>query len=184
MRSVRRLANGRRLGGCLALGLALLGVPSAAGAAAQQAVTPAWVTTSGTVVHLNIIAGWNNANAGFNFNGGAHGQLVVTVPLGDKVMATYQNKQGFHDVVIIPYQATVPGESLPPAFAGAASPRPQFGPGGPPATGKPQTFSFVASKAGKYMMICGVPGHALAGMWDTFVVSSTAKVASVTMSTM
>jgi hypothetical protein len=30
------------------------------------------------------------------------------------------------------------------------------------------------------MIICGYPGHAIAGMWDTFVVSSTAKAASVT----
>jgi sulfocyanin len=178
-------------------------VTSVAPPSAPPATMPNWVTTAGNVVHLTIIAGWNNNNAGFNFNGGAHGQMVVTVPLGAKVMATYQNKSGFHDVVIVPYQTSIPTASQAPAFPGAASPRPQFrpggrrgsapggasggrrggAPGGPAGAGKPQTFSFVASKAGTYRMICGVPGHALAGMWDTFVVSPTAKVASITFKT-
>jgi sulfocyanin len=141
------------------------------------------VTTQGKVVHLAVIAGWNNVNAGFNFNGAAHGQMVVTVPLGDKVIGTFKdNVTTPHNVVIIPYTTLLPGSSLPPAFRGAASPTPQFRPGAgaPSRSNKPQTFTFVANKAGTYMIICGVPGHALAGMWDTFVVSRTARVASVT----
>jgi sulfocyanin len=152
---------------------------------AAAASTPTWVTTSGATVHLTVIAGYNNTNAGFNFNGAAHGQMVVTVPLGDTVDATFRNaaKGGFHDVVIIPYTMPLPGAGIKPAFAGAASPLPQFRPGAggaPPNLSAPQSFSFTASKAGTYMMICGIAGHALAGMWDTFIVSSTAKTASVT----
>jgi sulfocyanin len=164
-----------------------------AGTTAAPANPSQWVSTSGKVVHLTLIAGYNNANAGFNFDGGAKGQMVVTVPLGAKVVATYKNNATTpHDVLVVPYQKSLPTHSVPTAFAGASAGRPNFGSGrpgagGPPSGGgslqtsnKPQTFTFVANKAGTYMIICGFPGHAIAGMWDTFVVSSTAKTASIT----
>jgi sulfocyanin len=168
----------------LALSVLLAGSLGIAHSPVSAASTPTWVTTSGASVHLTIIAGYNSTNAGFNFNGAAHGQMVVTVPLGDTIDATFRNaaQGGFHDVVIIPYSMPLPGAALKPAFTGAASPLPQFRPGagGRPNLSAPESFSFTASKAGTYMMICGISGHALAGMWDTFVVSSTAKTASVT----
>ncbi len=167
------------------------GTTTATSPEAPPANAPTWVTTKGKVVDLTLVAAWNNANAGFNFNGGAHGQMTVTVPLGSTVMATFKNNSRTpHDVVVIPYMSTPPGRSVNPAFSGARSSFPRFRPGaaggtpagGPPRTNAPITFSFVANKAGTYMLICGVPGHALAGMWDKFVVSPTAKVASVTYS--
>ncbi len=183
-----RLTNGGRLAGGLALCAALLGSAGAAGAtgaggaASRPAAAPTWVTTTGKVVRLSVISGWNNVNAGFNFNGAAHGQMVVTVPLGDKVIVTYKNDVTTpHNVDIIPYTQPLPGHGVAPAFPGASSPLPEFKPGAPlPSSGKPVMFSFVADKAGTYMIICGVPGHALAGMWDTLVVSPTAKTASIT----
>jgi len=182
MRMTTRVITAGCVAGGLALGVALLNSTSMAGAVARPAAPPTWVTTTGTTVHLTLISGWNNANAGFNYNGAAHGQMVVTVPLGDKVTVTFKNNVGTpHNVDIIPYTQPLPGNGLAPAFAGASSPLPQFKPGAPPAG--PQTFSFDATKAGRYMMICGVPGHALAGMWDTFVVSSSAKTASVAFTT-
>jgi uncharacterized cupredoxin-like copper-binding protein len=183
-----RMNGRRRLVGSVALSAAVLGSAGVAATAAESggahaASTPAWVTTQGKVVHLTLIAGYNNANSGFNFDGAAHGQMTITVPLGDKVVATFKNNaQGAqHDAVIIPYTKSLPAISASPAFPGAASPTPKFTPGGPPsASGQAQTFSFVANKAGTYMIICGFPGHAIAGMWDTFVEPPTAKVASIT----
>ena len=151
-------------------------------------------------MHLSLIAGWNDDNAGFNFDGAANGQMVVTVPLGDKIVATYKNAATTpHDVRIINYQKPLPSHTVALAFAGASEggggfgrpgkpgaggpPKGAPGPGAggpPPSSNKPQTFTFVANKAGTYMIMCGFHGHALAGMWDTFVVSKTAKVASVT----
>jgi sulfocyanin len=159
--------------------LAGLAGPAGTRAAVQ---TPTWVTTSGKVVHLTLIAGWNNVNDGFNFDGAAHGQMVVTIPLGDTVDATFKNNASgaMHDAVIVPYQKTLPGTGSKPAFAGASSPVPQFRPGATrPVAGVAEPFSFVASKAGTYMIICGISGHALAGMWDTLVVSASATSASV-----
>jgi uncharacterized cupredoxin-like copper-binding protein len=39
-------------------------------------------------------------------------------------------------------------------------------------------FSFVANKAGTYAIVCAVPGHAVAGMWDVLKVTrgGTAKI--------
>jgi sulfocyanin len=188
MRFSMRIAGSRALWGGLALALVVLGslgfwavqAHTPAGAAA----TPTWVTTQGKVVHLTLIAGYNNTNSGFNFDGAAHGQMTVTVPLGDRVVATFKNNaQGVqHNVVVIAYTRSLPASGSSPAFQGAASPTPQFGQGSPQ-QGAPQTFSFVANKAGRYMLICGIAGHAIAGMWDNLVVSPTAKAASATFGT-
>lgn len=83
MRCTMRMTGGRHLVGGLALGAAVLGsagVAVGAARAATPAATPTWVTTQGKVVHLTLIAGWNDGNAGFNFDGAANGQMTVTVP--------------------------------------------------------------------------------------------------------
>jgi sulfocyanin len=165
----------------LALSNAGLGATLARTGTAQAAATPTWVTTTGKTVHLTLIAAWNNTNAGFNFNGAAHGQMTVTVPLGDTVDASFKNEaQGaMHDVVVIPYTQTLPASAATPAFSGAASPAASFAAGGSASGSASQSFSFVAGKAGRYLLVCGVAGHAIAGMWDNLVVSPAAKTASV-----
>ncbi len=154
------------------------GASGGTGAAAGPAKAPTWVTTTGKVAHLTLISGWNNVNAGFNFNGAAKGRMVVTVPLGEKVVVAYTNAVSMpHNVDIVRYQSPPPSEGAAPAFPGATT----FKQGASaPGKGVRQTATFVADKAGIYMIICGVPGHAAGGMWDTFVVSKSAKVASVT----
>ena len=79
-----------------------------------------------------------------------------------------------HSVQFTTYTKTLPTGGVTDAFKGSHSPNPANG----VTKGVTQKFSFLASKTGKYMMICAVPGHAPAGMWDTFVVSATAKTAS------
>ena len=37
----------------------------------------------------------------------------------------------------------------------------------------------AANKPGKYFLVCGVPGHLQAGMWDRFTVSASAKTPSI-----
>jgi uncharacterized cupredoxin-like copper-binding protein len=36
-------------------------------------------------------------------------------------------------------------------------------------------MKFVADKAGAFLIICGVPGHAAAGMWIRFTVEAGAE---------
>ena len=62
-----------------------------------------------------------------------------------------------------------------PAFPGAATPNVQ---GGLPVK-TTATVTFTASKPGTYEFVCGVPAHAVLGMWDKLVVSASATQPSV-----
>ncbi len=122
-----------------------------------------------------LVAGQGGANAGLNFNGTAKGKLVLTVPLGAEVQITLTNKGDLpHSLQIIPNTTTLPATAAAkPVFAGAETPDPQTG----VVKGKSATARFTASQPGKYLLICGFPGHALLGMYATFVVSASPAAA-------
>jgi sulfocyanin len=170
-----RIRFSRHLAGAGALGLSLVGGASVA--SARQAHAPTWITTKGKTVSLTLIAAYNNTQGGFNFNGGAHGKLTITVPQGDKVNVTFTNKASLPHSAEIVASAKAPATltSFSPAFTGASSPNPTAG----SPSGATSTFSFIAAKAGKYLLVCAVPGHVAAGMWDNVVVSKAAKVGSI-----
>jgi len=84
-----------------------------------------------------------------------------------------------HSVEFVPFSKSAPVTAPSPAFKGAASASYMAG---VTSSAKPQTFTFIANKAGKFLMICAVPGHAVAGMWDNFVVDAKAKAASLAVS--
>jgi sulfocyanin len=162
MRAMRRALLAAVLGG-----ISLLG---ARGHVAQAGAAPAWLTYSAKAhtASLTIIAGYNNALGGFNFDGYGQGKLVVTIPVGYKVTVAFSNKGALpHSVVIVQYAQRNAG-SYKPTFPGAASPNSTAGIGQGPA----QKFSFLAKPAGTYAIVCAVPGHEPAGMWDTLKVVS------------
>lgn len=151
--------------------------------ASSAAKDPTWITTKGKVVTLTVIAAYKNVAAGFNFNGYAKGKMTITVPTGDTVNVVFSNATSItHSAQIIaaPKKGTPvqgPG-SVADAFKGASSPDPKDG----VTKGVTQKFSFLATKAGNYQLICAVPGHLVAGMWDNFVVSSKVKTGTITIS--
>jgi sulfocyanin len=176
------IRSSRHLAGALALGLSLLVLSLLVGAnavSARQASAPTWVITKGKTVTLTLIAAYNNTQGGFNFNGGANGKLTITVPQGDTVNVNFTNKASLPHSAVIVASAQTPASltSYSPAFQGASSPNPTAG----SPSGKIFKFSFTATKAGNYLLVCAVPGHVAAGMWDTFVVSKTAKVGRIVM---
>ena len=128
-------------------------------------------------VELTLIAGKTNDNSSFNFNGFSKGKMTLTVPVGWTVVVRYQNFSPLrHSFDVIPYSGKQPdAPPPPPVFKGATTRDPVSGIG----VGKNETITFVAGTAGKYEYLCGVAGHAPAGMWNYLVVSSTAKVPSV-----
>lgn len=139
---------------------ALLAGGHGAGAAPPRTVT------------VTLVAGLGPANGTLNFNGYARGELTLTVPRGWRVTLHYRNRSALrHSLVVIPATAAQP-EAAPatPAFPGAATTDPLGGIG----PGREETVSFVAERAGRYEFLCGVLGHAQAGMWDTLVVSPSA----------
>jgi sulfocyanin len=157
----------------MVLALALVAGACAGTGGSGHAGTPKAAHT----VELTLIAGKTSSNGSFNFNGFSKGQMTLTVPTGWTVAVHYQNFSPLrHSFDVIPYTGKQPdAPPPPPVFKGATTQDPVSGIG----VGKEETISFVADKAGKYEYLCGVAGHAPAGMWNYLVVSSTAKAPSV-----
>lgn len=117
------------------------------------------------------------ANGGYNYDGYAKGALTVTVPVGWQVIVQFANMADLaHSLIVLPFAATPPSvPATTPAFPGAATPNVQRGL--PVKT--TATVTFTASKPGTYEFVCGVPAHAVLGMWDKLVVSASATQPSV-----
>jgi uncharacterized cupredoxin-like copper-binding protein len=147
---------------------------------ATHANEPVWVRwdPASKTASVTIIAAYNEVGAGFNFDGYRVGQMTITVPLGAKVVVSYTNPSDVaHSVVITSYALRNQVGPFPPAFPGSSSPNPTSG------VAKlkvPQVFSFTASKVGTYAILCGVPGHAIGGMWDVFKVDNVATATQQT----
>ncbi len=152
-------------------------------AAASAAAVPKWmhVDAARKQVSMTISMASDESNGTLNFNGYAHGDLTITVPLGWQVdMNVINAGDGAipHSLEVIPVGRTMPSVGVdPPAFAGAETT--DLVPG--MALGASDHATFVADKAGRYWLFCGVAGHGTGGMWDYFVVSSSAKRPSVTI---
>jgi len=151
----------RSIGSAAAIAVlsAILGSAQSGGAAATAA--------------FSLVAGQGSANGGINFNGTVKGVLVITVPVGAQVKLTLVNKGDLpHSMQIIPFTTTLPATAVKqPAFPGAQTPNPEVG----IMKGQTAAAQFTAAKPGKYLLICGFPGHALLGMYATFEVSPQAS---------
>jgi sulfocyanin len=157
----------------LAAGAALMAAtfgPVAAMAATHP--SPPFVKTQNVAkktVTLFVEAQSDGANSGFNFNGIAKGDGGVTIPVGWQVTVLFLNKGPMpHSAVVTKSPASVA-----PAFPGAGMKNAKAGVN----AGKRAEFTFRAAHAGKYYIICAVPGHEPAGMWARLTVSASAKKA-------
>lgn len=141
--------------------------PARAGSANADPVWARWDPSTKTA-SLTITAAYNQVGSGFNFDGYNNGGLTITVPTGAKVVVSYTNRAAVsHSVVITPFAKHSLVGNFPLAFPGSASPNAGVG---VTKLKVPQVFSFTAGKAGTYAIVCGVPGHAVGGMWDTLKV--------------
>lgn len=149
-----------------------------------QATSTPWyaLDKAAKTVDFTLTAGSPvSGDQGFNFNGFSKGALKIVVPQGWKVNVTFKNADANipHSLGMVPY-AQRNASAFTPAFAGSVSPNFQSG---ITASGGDLKFSFTAQKVGQYVMVCGVPGHDVAGMWDEFDISSSAKSPTVTTPT-
>lgn len=157
----------------LAAGAVLLAAavgPSAAMAATRP--SPPFVKTQNVAkktVTLFVEAQSNGANSGFNFNGIAKGDGGVTIPVGWQVTVLFLNRGPMPHSAVVTKSPT----SVTPVFPGAGMKNATAGVN----AGQRATFTFRASRAGKYYIICAVPGHEPAGMWARLTVSASAKKA-------
>lgn len=154
---------------------------SISGNNANEKSATQWISAnpSGKTANLRLEAAYKNINGGFNFNGFSSGNMTVTIPKGWDVQVSFTNDSSddAHSAMIVPYndrQATNLSASSE-AFKNSSTPNSFIG----VMKGTKQKFNFIASKAGKYAIVCGVPGHDAAGMWDTLIVSDSASTATI-----
>ncbi|RIV22032.1 hypothetical protein D2Q93_09640 [Alicyclobacillaceae bacterium I2511] len=168
-------ANGGTSTGTATTGSATTGSTTAATTPSATA-TPAFYALGAQpkTLNLNMQAGGSQANQGMNFNGFSSGQLVVTVPVGWTLNFNFVNLDPSlpHSLGVTTWADRMSTGTFAPAFTGSIPAA--FG-GGIVKGQAPIKFSVVANKAGKYALVCGLPGHAVGGMWDELDVSATAK---------
>lgn len=153
------------------------GAGAAASAMAASGM-PDWMTvdSAAKTVHLAIEAGKTPDNNHWNYNGHTNGDITITVPQGYAVTIAFKNDDPAmaHSLAIVPHE----GPMLPatfanvePVFAGARTSN-SMDPAQATQPGRSETITFTADQAGSYAMACEIPGHAVAGMWVGFTVSS------------
>jgi hypothetical protein len=108
-------------------------------------------------VTITLIASYDGANGGFNFDGYSR-ELMWTVPRGWTVRVVCTNRGPLrHSCAVVRGSA-----SAQPAFRGATTPQPQIG----IEAGHTASFTFRASRKGVYRFASLVPGQEAARMWD------------------
>ncbi|MGE5274689.1 MAG: sulfocyanin-like copper-binding protein [Verrucomicrobiota bacterium] len=156
-----------------------LALPAVRPAAAAMPPPSHWVK-SGPRAHradVLVIASFTKAAGGFNFDGFAKGRLRITVPAGWAVHVDFRNAGPLpHSLMVVPWSTKATATRPKPAFGGAETPLPYRG----TLRGGRARFAFTARKPGQYRLICAVPGHDAAGMWDTLIVSRSATRATAT----
>lgn len=151
-----------------------------AGTFTTPAGAPKWmqVDADKKIVRLTISAAEEAKSSPFNFNGFSNGQLKVTVPKGWLVQIVFANDGDIpHSLEVTRAAVKVPIQGEPPAFPGATTPKLDEG----LPRHQSSAFQFQASTPGRFRILCGVPGHAISGMWDYFVVSAAATHPSVSV---
>jgi hypothetical protein len=114
-------------------------------------------------------------------NGQRAGRAQVVVPLNWTVRWEWLSADSTapHSLVVMTEREKLPTEGGRPAFDNAMSRSVAAG----LAVGQKDQTTFTADQAGWYWMLCGVPGHALAGEYIGLRVDPDAKSATVKLKT-
>lgn len=125
-------------------------------------------------VSLQLIAGYNGLNGSLNYNGSTNGNHGITVPMGWRIHVSVANRDSDlqHSAIVVREVLPPAIEPVNPAFGGAALPQLAEG----LHEDETGTLDFVADQAGRFMIACGVAGHAQAGMWLQLAVVKDASV--------
>lgn len=148
--------------------------PAAEEMASGEMTMPDWFRMDGTDVEVDIVAGQTNLGNYWNFNGAQNGTMTITVPVGSSVTVNFSNNDPAmpHSIGVHPGFDSAPAQvNMTPVFDGAISESPA---NMAEATlpGESESFTFTATEAGEYTLVCYIPGHTIAGMWIRFNVSA------------
>jgi sulfocyanin SoxE-like protein len=110
-------------------------------------------------------------------NGYREGGVQIVVPLRWTVTWDWRSADsaGKHSLVVMAEREKLPTEGGRPAFTNAMSRNVTTG----LAAGQSDRTTFEAEEAGWYWLLCGVPGHAIAGEWIGLRVDAEATTAMV-----
>jgi hypothetical protein len=123
-------------------------------------------------VKVVLVATFNAANYGMNFNGYSHGNAVLTVPKDWTIEVTFINPSPIpHSAIVIDKAETKKLQVPEPYFEGGASPKHIQG----MSSGKAE-FSFLADEAGEFALACGFPAHSATGHWLGLNISDDASI--------
>jgi len=140
---------------------------------------PPWVAVDAAArtVTLNLEVTRPAGASSALLNSEHDGSVQVVVPHGWTVQWRWRNadEAGPHSLVVMQEREKLPLEGGRPAFTNAMS---RALSAGLPAGGSDNT-TFVAEEAGWYWVLCGVPGHAIAGEWIGLKVDAAATGVSV-----
>jgi sulfocyanin SoxE-like protein len=129
---------------------------------------------SAKTVNFTLIASFNGANSGFNFDGYFGGNLELDIPQGWAVTITCNNKGPLNHSCVVAADET----ASQPLFAGATTPNPGAG----LAAGQQASFSFKPDRTGTFRIVCLVPGHEPEGMWIVLKVVGSGSPAAYAVS--
>lgn len=139
------------------------GFVSAAGPVSAQ--LPQWiqVDSAGRSVSLDLEVRGNGPHGSATLAGYDHGGVQVVVPLGWTVKWTWVNHDSTasHSLVLMAEREKLPTEGGRPALENAMSRAVTAG----LKPNQRDVTTFTADQAGWYWLLCGVPGHAIAGEW-------------------
>jgi plastocyanin len=111
----------------------------------------------------------------FSFNGFTGGGATLTVPARSNNVINFEQNDGTpHSAEIASGEGPVPNSGGNPAIPRAYTNKVVEG----LPQGATDVMKFTAPDSGTYRIICGVPGHALSGMWIWYKVDPAAKTPS------
>ena len=111
----------------------------------------------------------------FTFNGYRNGEATLQVPSKASMVINFVNKDGTpHSAIVTAGDGPIPNSATDPAIPRAYTNK--------VLEGLPQeatdVMRFPVPDSGTYRILCGVPGHALSGMWIWLKVDPAAKAPS------
>jgi sulfocyanin len=157
---------------------ALMAAPVAS-AHAQTSGLPAWIhpDSAAKTVLLDLTVTRPTGSPTAQINGRQDGNLQITVPRGWTVKWHWVNEDSTaeHSLVVVAEREKLPQEGTSPVFTNAMTRSLKTG----LASGQTDDTSFEADEGGWYWMVCGVPGHAIAGEWISLKVDAAATTVQV-----
>ena len=152
--------------------------PPAPATPEKPPAAPDWLTVdpANKTATLSLEVASQSGSPSALINGYRNGEARIVVPPGWTIKWNWKNGDTTsHSLVVMVQREKLPLEGGRPAFSNAMT---RMVTEGLPPGGTDQT-TFTAEEAGWYWLMCGVPGHALAGEWLELRVDPEATTARV-----